>query len=307
MKYVSPTSVEEAVGLLGSGGARVFAGATDLIPQLRAGRPEPDSLVDLKRIDRLVSLTRDDSGWTIGAATPAVHLTEDADLAAAFPGLVEAAGLIGSDQIQSRCSLGGNLCNASPAADSVPAMVVNRMRAVIATASVAGPTRTIPVEDVVTGPGQTSLGPGEFVVEFELDLPPARSCDAYLRFIPRTEMDIAVVGVGARVTLDEAGAMRERRHRPRCRRPDGGPGGRRRGRRRRDGHSTRTPSGRSPRRPVPPATRSTTSGARSPTGATWRACWPAGPCCSPPSAPPKPPNATEEPDEPDPRHLHRQR
>jgi CO/xanthine dehydrogenase FAD-binding subunit len=202
VEYFSPTSVEEAVGLLASGGARVFAGATDMIPQLRAGRPEPDNLVDLKRIDRLVSLTRHERGWTIGAATPAVRLTEDADLAATFPGLVEAAGLIGSDQIQARCSLGGNLCNASPAADSVPAMVANRMRAVIASGSA---TRTIPVEDVVTGPGQTSLGPGEFVVEFELDLPPARSCDAYLRFIPRTEMDIAVVGVGVRVTLDEAG------------------------------------------------------------------------------------------------------
>jgi carbon-monoxide dehydrogenase medium subunit len=202
VKYFSPTSVEEAVGLLASGGGRVFAGATDLIPQLRAGRPEPDSLVDLKRIDRLVSLTRSDSGWTIGAATPAVRLTEDADLATAFPGLVEAAGLIGSDQIQSRCSLGGNLCNASPAADSVPAMVVNRMRAVIAGGSA---TRRVPVEDVVTGPGRTSLAPGELVVEFELDAPPARSCDAYLRFIPRTEMDIAVVGAAARVTLDEAG------------------------------------------------------------------------------------------------------
>ena len=202
MKYLSPTSVEEAAGLLASGGARVFAGATDLIPQLRAGRPEPDNLVDLKRIDRLVSLTRHERGWTIGAATPTVRITEDVELAAAFPGLIEAAGLIGSDQIQSRCSLGGNLCNASPAADSVPAMVVNRMRAVIATGSA---TRTIPVEDVVTGPGQTSLGPGEFVVELELDLPPARTCDAYLRFIPRTEMDIAVVGVGARVTLDETG------------------------------------------------------------------------------------------------------
>jgi CO/xanthine dehydrogenase FAD-binding subunit len=205
LKYYAPTSLTEAVGLLASGGAQVFAGATDVIPQLRAGRPEPDSLVDLKRIDRLVALTRGNSGWTIGAAAPAVRLTEDAELAAAFPGLVEAAGLIGSDQIQSRCSLGGNLCNASPAADSVPAMVVNRMRAVIATASATGATRTIAVEDVVTGPGQTSLGLGEFVVELELDLPPARSCDAYLRFIPRTEMDIAVVGAGARVTLDEAG------------------------------------------------------------------------------------------------------
>lgn len=209
VKYFSPTSVEEAVGLLTSSGARVFAGATDVIPQLRAGRPEPDVLVDLKGIDRLVAVTRHDRGWTIGAAAPTVRLTEDAELAATFPGLIEAAGLIGSDQIQSRCSLGGNLCNASPAADSVPAMVVNRMRAVIATGAGGSGTRTIPVEDVVVGPGRTSLGSGEFVVELELDVPPARTSDAYLRFIPRTEMDIAVVGAGARVTLDEAGGCAE--------------------------------------------------------------------------------------------------
>ena len=204
LKYFAPTSLEEAVGLLASGDARAFAGATDLIPQLRAGRPEPDGLVDLKRIDRLVSVTRTGSGWTIGAATPTVRLTDDPGLAAAFPGLVEAAGLIGSDQIQSRSSLGGNLCNASPAADSVPAMVVNRMRAVIASGS---GTRTVPVEDVPTGPGRTSLAPGEFVIEFELDELPARTSDAYLRLIPRTEMDIAVVGAGARVTLDEGGRV----------------------------------------------------------------------------------------------------
>ena len=203
MDYFAPTSVEEAVGLLTAApNRRVFAGATDVIPQIRSGRPEPEGLVDLKRIERLVSLRDAGSMWVIGAATPTVRLTDDAKLSAEFPGLVEAAGLIGSDQVQSRSSLGGNLCNASPAADSVPAMIVNAMRAVIATPT---GTRTIPVVEVATGPGRTSLGPGEFIIEFELDHAPALTGDAYLRMIPRTEMDIAVVGAGVRLTLDSVG------------------------------------------------------------------------------------------------------
>lgn len=204
MRYVAPTTIEEAVAVLaGDGDTQVYAGATDFIPQLRMGRPEPDRAVDLKRIPRLVDLRLVGDTWVIGAATPSVRLSEEEALVADLPGLVEAAALIGSDQIQSRASLGGNLCNASPAADSVPAMVVNDGRAVI-----AGPdgTRTIPVAAVVTGPGSTSLGPGEFVVEFEFDRPPARTSDAYLRFIPRTEMDIAVVGAGVRLSLGDDGA-----------------------------------------------------------------------------------------------------
>lgn len=203
MNYLAPTTVEEATKLLSeTPGAQVFAGATDVIPQIRAGRPEPEALVDLKKIDRLTAMASSDSGWTIGAAVPTVRLTEDDALSAALPGLVEAAGLIGSDQIQSRCSLGGNLCNGSPAADSVPAMIVNDVRAVVAG---SGGTRTVPVADVVTGPGSTSLADDEFVVEFEVDKPPAKTGDAYLRMIPRTEMDIAVVGAGARITLDGDG------------------------------------------------------------------------------------------------------
>lgn len=203
VKYFAPTTVEEAVGLLADvPGRKVFAGASDVIPQLRAGRPEPDGLVDLKRIERLVSVRATDTGWVIGAATPTSDLTSNAALAAEFPGLVEAAGLIGSDQVQNRSSLGGNLCNASPAADSVPAMVVNGARAVIATAT---GTRTIPVLDLPVGPGRTSLAPGEFVIELEVDHAPPHTADAYLRLIPRTEMDIAVVGAGARVTLDAQG------------------------------------------------------------------------------------------------------
>ena len=206
MRYAAPTSIEEAVSVLaGDVHAQVYAGATDFIPQLRMGRPEPGVAVDLKRIDRLTGLRREGDMWVIGAAAPSVRLGEEEDLVAELPGLVEAAALIGSDQIQSRASLGGNLCNASPAADSVPAMVVNNGRAVI-----AGPAgiRTIPVASVVTGPGSTSLDDGEFLVELVFDRPPPRTADAYLRFIPRTEMDIAVVGAGARLTLDEAGRCR---------------------------------------------------------------------------------------------------
>ena len=202
MKYAAPSSVEEATSLLSSSpSAQVFAGATDVVPQIRAGRPVPD---DLKKIDELVSLTNDTKKWTVGAAIPTVRLTEDAAFSGEFPGLSEAAGLIGSDQIQSRSSLGGNLCNGSPAADSVPALVVNGARALI-----AGPkgTRVIDVSDVVTGPGETCLASDEFVVEFELDRVPSRSADAYLRMIPRTEMDIAVVGAGARVVLSEDGTI----------------------------------------------------------------------------------------------------
>jgi aerobic carbon-monoxide dehydrogenase medium subunit len=200
MKYAAPTTVDEARNLLtGNPGSRVFAGATDLIPQIRAGRPEPSVLVDLKHIDQLVSINESNGNWTVGAATPTSSLTADTAFTAAFPGLSEASGLIGSDQIQNRSSWGGNLCNASPAADSVPALVVNDARAVIA--STDG-TRTVPVAEVVTGPGRTSLADGEFVIEFEVDAPAANTADAYLRVTPRTEMDIAVVGAAVRLTMD---------------------------------------------------------------------------------------------------------
>ena len=205
MKYVAPSSVEEATSLLStSPSAQVFAGATDVVPQLRAGRPAPEVLVDLKKIEELVSVANDADKWTVGAATPTANLTDDPAFSEEFPGLTEAAGLIGSDQIQNRSSLGGNLCNGSPAADSVPAMVVNGARAVV-----AGPngTRVLDVAEVVTGPGQTSLAADEFIVEFEIDRIPARTGDAYLRMIPRTEMDIAVVGAGARITLAEDGSI----------------------------------------------------------------------------------------------------
>ena len=200
MRYAAPTTVDEAIELLQSDPySQVFAGATDLIPQIRSGRPEPSVLVDLKRIERLVGVDHSEGAWTVGAATPTSTLTADAEFSAAFPGLSEASGLIGSDQIQNRSSWGGNLCNASPAADSVPALIVNDATAVIAGHS---GERTADVADIVTGPGQTSLSDGELIVEFLLDDPPTGSSDAYLRLIPRTEMDIAVVGAAAQLTID---------------------------------------------------------------------------------------------------------
>lgn len=205
MKYASPATVAEAVDLLAAEpDARVFAGATDIVPQLRAGRREPTVMIDLKRISRLCSISSRGSVFIVGAAVPTADVCAHDGLCAAFPGLVEASGLIGSDQIQSRSSWGGNLANASPAADTPPSLIVNAARAVI-----AGPQgeRTAAVADVVTGPGATSLSHGELIVEFELDTPPARTADAYLRLIPRTEMDIAVVGAAARVSLTDDGTV----------------------------------------------------------------------------------------------------
>ena len=207
MEYSLPQSVEEALSTLNSeSNATVFAGATDLIPQLRGGRAEPRLLVDLKKIPSLVNLSFSNGTWSIGAATPVVRIKNNVKLTKEFPGLSEASGLIGSDQIQTRASLGGNLCTASPGADTVPSLIVNDALVVIA--SNKG-SRTIPVSDVVTGPGSISLGVGEFIIEFILQQSTPRTSDAYERFIPRTEMDIAVVDAAARISLDERGNCKE--------------------------------------------------------------------------------------------------
>ena len=207
MKYRGPTSVSEAVELLAAHpGATVFAGATDLIPQIQGGRPEPSLVVDLKRIPETGRLEADNGFWRVGAAVPAAVLCAHAGLVAAFPGLVEAAGLIGSDQIQGRATLGGNLCNASPAADSVPALVALGAEAIIVG---PGGERSAPVSEVVIGPGATSLDPAEFITEFRIPAPARGASDAYERFIPRTEMDIAVVGSAARIRVDADGRCRE--------------------------------------------------------------------------------------------------
>jgi len=208
--YQSPSTVEEAVKILAgaTGTAKVLSGGTDLLVQLRSGRSKPDVIVDAKRIPGLIGIREEAGGFVIGASTPGAVIGEHKGLAKAWPGVVEAANLIGSTQVQGRASLAGNLCNASPAADSVPAMIAAKVICVI-----AGPKgrREAPVESICTGPGQTSLAKGEFVIEFKVPKPAAHSCDAYLRFIPRTEMDIAVVGCGVAVTLDGKGVCTDAR------------------------------------------------------------------------------------------------
>ncbi|UCH46497.1 MAG: xanthine dehydrogenase family protein subunit M [Betaproteobacteria bacterium] len=202
MDYQTPTSAEDAARLLAQEGAEALAGGTDLLVKLRAGMATPSMIVDLKSVPRLRGIEHDAKGWRIGAATPCAEIGEHAELAAAWPGVVEALQLIGSTQIQGRATLGGNLCNASPAADTVPALIA--AGAICEVAGVSG-ERELPVQDVITSPGKNALARGEFIVGFRLPDPPKRSGDAYLRLIPRTEMDIAVVGAGVALALDAKG------------------------------------------------------------------------------------------------------
>ena len=206
MRYEAPDSLEGAVALLAAaqGDARVLAGGTDLLVQMRADVLDPELIVDIKKIKETRAVTEEKGGWRIGAAVTGAELKEHARLKKAWPGVVEAANLIGSTQVQGRATLGGNLCNGSPAADSVPALI-----AAGAVATLAGPRgkRDLPVEDVMLGPRQLALQKGEMVASFLLPTRPARSSDAYLRFIPRTEMDIAVVGAGVSLTVDGAGIV----------------------------------------------------------------------------------------------------
>ena len=210
MEYKAPSSIDEAVALLknANSAARILAGGTDLLVQIRAGFIKPPLVVDVKNIKELRTISSTDKGIRIGAAVSGAELGEHDIVKKEWPGVVEAAELIGSTQIQGRASLGGNLCNASPAADTVPALV-----AAGAICLIAGPSgqRQVPVEQIITGPGETSLQNGEFVVEFQLPKQSSRSGDAYLRFIPRTEMDIAVVGAGINLTLDQSGVCQQAR------------------------------------------------------------------------------------------------
>jgi carbon-monoxide dehydrogenase medium subunit len=206
MRYEAPETVERAVTLLSqaTGEARVLAGGTDLLVQMRAEIVEPELIVDIKRIAETRAVTEERGGWRIGAAVTGAELKEHPRLKHVWPGVIEAANLIGSTQVQGRATLGGNLCNGSPAADSVPALV-----AAAAIAALAGPKgrRELPVEDVMLGPRTLALTKGEIVLSFWLPPRPPRSGDAYLRFIPRTEMDIAVVGAGVSLTVDGAGTI----------------------------------------------------------------------------------------------------
>ena len=199
MRYESPTTTKEAVTLLSKekGKAFVLAGGTDLLVRLHMDTIDPDLMIDIKRIPAMNEIKKTTTGFKIGAAVSGKQLGASKALVKAWPGVVEATKLIGSDQVQGRCTMVGNLCNASPAADSVPAMIAAGAKAVI-----VGKTRrrTVAVESIITGPGKTSLAKGEIIEAITLPKRPAKSGDAYLRFIPRTEMDIAVVGVAVSLT-----------------------------------------------------------------------------------------------------------
>jgi carbon-monoxide dehydrogenase medium subunit len=203
IRYEAPTSVSETLRLMAADpGASLMAGGTDLLVQFRVGVKRPTAFIDLKRIPELSSLSIDADGLRLGAAVSAAELVEDAAFKRLWPGLAEAAALIGSTQIQGRSSVGGNLCNGSPAADTPCSLIVNRAICVV-----AGPAgeRHVAAEAFVTAPGTTILGRGEFLVAIRIPRPAPRTSDAYLRLTPRTEMDIAVVGSAVSVTLDADG------------------------------------------------------------------------------------------------------
>ncbi|GGC39864.1 oxidoreductase [Siccirubricoccus deserti] len=203
IRYLAPRTLDEAVGAFAAaaGAARILAGGTDLLVQMRAGVLRPGLIVDIKKIPEMTSIEETaDGGFRIGAAVSGAALADHPKFGQVWPGVLEAVNLIGSTQVQGRASPGGNLCNGSPAGDSVPAMI-----AAGAIVTVQGPNgrRRMPVEAVPAGPGRTTLAPGEILVSFELPPRPAGSGDAYLRMIPRTEMDIAVVGCGVSLTLQD--------------------------------------------------------------------------------------------------------
>lgn len=205
--YVAPATLDEALTLLSEHAslgrrAQVLAGGTDLLVQMRSVDREPRTIVDIKKLAETNRLEIGDGEIFIGSAVPSAVLNENADLVARLPGLLEAADLIGSTQIQGRATIGGNLCNSSPAGDTIPALI-----AVGAICEIAGSggTRELPVEDFVTGVGTNALAADEFLVGLKVRTPPAGCADAYLRFIPRTEMDIAVAGCGVSVTVDGSG------------------------------------------------------------------------------------------------------
>ena len=206
MRFARPETAHEAAGLIAQeiGLVRILSGGTDVMVQLKAGLVEPALIVDIKRIPGMRTITPEAGGFRIGAAVSGAELGEHAEVRALWPGVVEGAELIGSTQVQGRATMAGNLCNGSPAADAVPGLV-----AANAVARIMGPNgeRDCPIADIPAGPGKTTLAKGEFLTSIFLPARPARSGDAYLRFIPRTEMDIAVAAAAVNLTLDAAGVI----------------------------------------------------------------------------------------------------
>ena len=202
MKYVAPSSAEEVSRILvGENGiSKILAGGTDLLVQMKSGLIEPDLIVDIKKIPETKEIKSLDGGFRVGAAVSGSEVKDHNGLNRLVPGVVEALDLIGSTQIQGRCTMAGNLCNASPAADCVPALI-----AVEATANIVGPkgNRKCKVEEIPVSPGKNSLKQGEFIVSIDIPNRPPYSSDAYLRFTPRTEMDIAVVSAAVSLSLSK--------------------------------------------------------------------------------------------------------
>ena len=206
-EYVAPTTLDEAVRLMAESGpkAKALAGGTDVIVQLRGGRFQIDRLVDIKKIPEMNELSFSETdGLTVGAGVPCCLVYENETVIERYPGLVDAAFLIGGIQIQGRATLGGNLCNSSPSGDTIPALM-----ALGGVANVAGPNgrRSIPVEEFCTSPGRNQLQDGELLVNINFPAPKPNSGAAFLRFIPRNEMDIAVANSAASVELDDAGKV----------------------------------------------------------------------------------------------------
>jgi CO/xanthine dehydrogenase FAD-binding subunit len=201
-EYVAAQAIDEVTSLLqGEMKSYILSGGTDLLVQLREGRKQADLVIDIKRIPEVNALeSHPQAGLAIGSAVPCWRIRTHAAIQADYPGLCDAIALIGGMQVQGRASVGGNLCNSSPAADTIPALIVHHAVCVIAA---PGETRELPVEDFCIAPGKTALLPGEFLLALHIPQPPAGFGAAYQRFIPRNEMDIAVVGAGVSVQLDE--------------------------------------------------------------------------------------------------------
>lgn len=204
LRYEAPDTVDAAVALLAkaNGLARVLAGGTDVIVQMETDLIEPELIVDIKRIPELGRIAEEAGGFRVGAAVSGMQLLDHPAFARTWPGVIEGVKLIGSYQVKGRATMTGNLCNGSPAADSVPPLITAG-----AIVRIAGPggTREVPVEQIPVGPGKTSLAKGEIITSFFFPAKQARSGDCYQRFTPRTEMDIAVVGCAVALTLDASG------------------------------------------------------------------------------------------------------
>ncbi len=204
LRYEAPDTLDGAVALLSgeTGAIKILAGGTDGLVQLHLDMIDPALIVDIKKIAEMRSVEKTANGYRIGAAVTGMELMNHPDFGTDWPGVLDGVKLIGSVQVRGRATIGGNLCNGSPAADSIPAMI-----AAGAVATIAGPKgrRDVPVEDICVGPGKTVLARDEILVSFALPKRGAHSGDAYLRFTPRTEMDIAVVGLGVNLTLDGSG------------------------------------------------------------------------------------------------------